>query len=77
MKQPLDNKAIEMGQGTNADSNIAHTLKPGEAEYSFPHDHLTVVARSTEEAEEKRAEVLRSRKAPENKERGEADIKNS
>lgn len=77
MKKPLENKAIEMdreGQGTQVESNIAHTLKPGEQEYSFPHDGLTVVARSTKEAEEKRAEVLRKRKSPENKEEGEEII---
>lgn len=76
MKQKTENKAVEMdrnSQGTNVDSNIAHTLKPGEQEFSFPHDHITVVAKTTEEAEEKRAEILKSRKAPENKGRSESE----
>lgn len=79
MKQPLENKAIVMGddtQGTNVDSNIAHTLKPGEQEFSFPADHLTVVAKTAAEATEKRNAILRDRKAPENKGKAEDDITN-
>jgi hypothetical protein len=76
MKNKTENKAIEMdrnSQGTDVTSNVAHTLKPGEQEFSFPHDHLTVVAKDAREAEEKRAAILRSRKAPENKARSESE----
>ena len=68
MKQKTENKAVEMGQGTNVDSNIAHTLKPGEQEFSFPKEGITVVATSLEEAMAKKDELLKGPKV-ENKEK--------
>lgn len=73
MKTKGENKAVGMSgddQGRNADSNIAHTLKQGEQEFSFPHEGITVVASNAAEAEKKKDEILRSQgRKIENKEK--------
>jgi hypothetical protein len=63
MKRAGENKALDPRKAEADRERMieGRDAGPGEAEYNFPHDGITVVASSTEEAERKRAEILKNR----------------
>lgn len=67
-KKEFENKAMSGAPASKAGRPNPDTLiegrdaGPGEAEYNYPHQNITVVASSQEEADRKMNEVLKGRK---------------